>query len=219
MADHSRAKHWRIPTDGEPRVNDHCLTRFVETGRPVVELYQPTAIEVVLGAAGRPERDLFVERCRSDGVAIRQRRGGGGAVVLSPGMIVMVVVAEAVAEYDNRRLFSRIHADVIQALAEAGCPGVEEAGVSDLVVAGRKVLGSSMYRHRRLFFYQSALLVENDLSLFGRYLRDPWRPPSYRAGRTHADFCATLREAFGDVDPTRAQEKLQARLRDLPTPL
>jgi len=73
--------------------------------------------------------------------------------------------------------------------------GVEERGISDLAVAGRKILGSSLYRRRLLLFYQASLLVESDLGLLERYLRFPSRVPDYRQGRGHAEFCTNLRAA------------------------
>jgi lipoate-protein ligase A len=229
----------------EGRVNDECLWRFVETGEPVIEVYEQPSVMAVMGAGGKAERDLFEERCRADGVPVLRRRGGGGTVILSPGMVVIVVVGEAAREFENRRVFGAVHRLVIAALEELGCRGIIEAGLSDLAVGGlaavgtgdgletrgaeanaltdgapRKILGSSLYRHRRLFFYQSALLVANDLTLFGRYLRPPHREPDYRAGRPHRSFCSNLAEAFGLSDTAKVARAVEARLRaDLhPTP-
>lgn len=203
---------WRLPpVDGE-RVNDDLLHRFIGSGEPVAVVYEQPDTIGVLGAGGKAERDLFVENCESDGVPIQRRRGGGGTVVLSPGMLILVVVAETPTEFDNLRYFSHIHRHVIGALAQSGAPGITEAGISDLAVNGRKTLGSSMYRHRRLLFYQSALLVENDTSLFERYLRPPWREPEYRSSRSHGDFCATLADCFGPLDIANLRLRIEASL-------
>jgi len=74
-----------------------------------------------------------------------------------------------------------------------GVSGVEDRGISDLAIGGRKILGTSLYRRRKVLFYQASLLVDNDLSLFDRYLRFPSRVPDYREGRGHLEFCTNLR--------------------------
>jgi lipoate---protein ligase len=181
----------------EGPVNDALLDRYRADGVPVRLLYEPQEVCAVLGASRKAEKDLLLGALRADGVPVRSRRGGGGTVILSPGQAVLALVAEADRPFENREYAARIGGWIAEALARLGVRGVAAEGISDLAVEGRKILGASIYRSRRILFYQASLLVSNDLALFGKYLAFPDRVPEYRAGRGHEEFCTTLvREGY-----------------------
>jgi len=160
-------------------------------------IYEPSAPCAVLGAAGRPEQDLLLENLREDGVPWMHRRGGGGTVVLGPGQVVLAVVTEVESPFRNREYAAEINSWIVESLARRGVTGVQPAGISDLAIGEKKIVGTSIYRTRLVLFYQASLLVSNDISLFTRYLAMPVRVPEYRRGRTHEEFCTTLaREGF-----------------------
>lgn len=122
-----------------------------------------------------------------------RRRGGGGTVVLSPGQVVLALAGEVSSPFHNREYFHKINTWFRGTLEGLGLRGVEERGISDLAIGGRKILGTSLYRRRLVLFYQASLLVDVDLALLERYLRFPSRVPDYREGRNHREFCTTLR--------------------------
>jgi lipoate-protein ligase A len=122
---------------------------------------------------------------------------------LSPGVLVIVVTGEKKNEREGALdIFHRVHDAVIIALCKVGAKDVVRAGISDLTRGGKKILGSSLYigSKPKLFYYQSSLMVSNDLTLLDRYLRHPPREPDYRGGRSHKDFCTTLKELGLRVD-------------------
>jgi lipoate-protein ligase A len=173
-------------------VNEDLLSRFEREGTPVHRLYEPAGVSAVLGAGGKPETDLLLENLAADGVGYEFRRGGGGTVVLSPGQVVIALVAEVASPYRNREYAAEINGWIMDALASIGVGGVSLEGISDLAIGGRKILGTSIYRRRLTLFYQASLLVCCDVSLFSRYLAMPSRVPEYRRGRSHEEFCTTL---------------------------
>ncbi len=181
----------------EATVNGDLLEAYRSSGSPVSRIYEPPGVTVVLGAAGKPETDLLLPALAADGVPQLRRRGGGGTVVLSPGQVVLALVTEVEHPFRNREYFGQINEWVIKALSSLGVREVQPAGISDLAIDGKKILGSSIYRTRLVLFYQASILVSNDLSLFSRYLAMPVRVPEYRAGRDHESFCTTLvREGY-----------------------
>ena len=122
---------------------------------------------------------------------------------MSSGVLVIVVTGEKKNEREGALdIFRRVHDAVIIALSKVGAKDVVRAGISDLAVGGKKILGSSLYIGSKppLFYYQSSLMVSNDLTLLDRYLRHPPREPDYRGGRSHKDFCTTLTELGLRVD-------------------
>jgi lipoate-protein ligase A len=188
---------------GRLRKNDALFIYGASQKKPFVYIYEQQTVEIVHGPSFRVDREIFVDRCEEDGVTITERRGGGGTVVLSSGVLVIVVTGEKKNEREGALdIFHRVHDAVIIALRKVGAKDVVRAGISDLAVGGKKILGSSLYIGSKptLFYYQSSLMVSNDLTLLDRYLRHPPREPDYRGGRSHKDFCTTLTELGLRVD-------------------
>jgi lipoate-protein ligase A len=159
---------------------------------PLLRVWQPSRVAVVLGRSNRPERELHLDACRADGVPVQRRAGGGGAVVLGPGCVV-VSLARRVARPTALGEHMAFAVEAIAAeVRRLGGPGLEARGHGDLCAGQRKVLGSSAFRRRDVFFYQGSLLVAMDLGLVERYLRHPSREPAYRRGRPHRSFLTTL---------------------------
>jgi lipoate---protein ligase len=67
-------------------------------------------------------------------------------------------------------------------------PEIELAGISDLIVGGRKFSGNSQQRKRSHLLHHGTILYNFDISRIVRYLPMPARRPNYRAERDHAAF-------------------------------
>ena len=176
----------------ESTVNDDLLESFQRTGTPQFRVYEPPSLCAVLGAAGKPEQDLLLDRLEADGVPWLRRRGGGGTVILGPGQVVLAVVKEVSSPFRNKEYAAEINSWIIEAIEGLGIRGAHPEGISDLAIGEKKIAGTSIYRTRLVLFYQASLLVSNDISIFTRYLAMPAKVPEYRRGRTHEDFCTTL---------------------------
>jgi lipoate-protein ligase A len=173
------------------------LDEYRQSGVPVTRIYEPETLCAVMGAAGRPEQDLLLENLEADGVPWMHRRGGGGTVVLGPGQAVLALVTEVESPFRNKEYAAEINSWIVDALQGLGITGAHAAGISDLAIGEKKIVGTSIYRTRLVLFYQASLLVNNDISVFTRYLSMPVKVPDYRRGRTHEEFCTTLaREGF-----------------------
>ncbi len=175
-----------------PTVNEELLSAYLSAQRPALRIYEPPETVIVMGAGRRPEQDIHLAQAERDGVPVLRRRGGGGTVVLSPGQVVLALVTEVDNPFQNREYFRAVNDWFREALGALGVEGVEDRGICDLAIGGRKILGASLYRRRGVLFYQGSLLVDNDLSLFSRYLTFPSIVPDYRRGRGHEEFCTTL---------------------------
>jgi len=176
-------------------VNEDLISTYMESHRPVYRIYEPESTMIVLGAGRRNRGDVILEKVSRDSVPLLIRKGGGGTVVLSPGMVVLSLVKEVGSPFHNREYALIINGWVKRVLQSLGVPDIEDRGISDLTIGERKILGASLFRRRLLLFYQSSLLVSNDLSLFERYLAYPSTVPEYRGGRSHESFCTTLHRA------------------------
>ena len=181
----------------ELTVNEDLLQLYQRTGVPASRIYEPDTLCAVLGAAGRPEQDLLLDALAADNVPWMRRRGGGGTVVLGPGQVVIAAVTEVSSPFRNKEYAAEINGWIVEALSGVGVEGIHPAGISDLAIREKKIVGTSIYRTRLVLFYQASLLVDTDISLFTRYLSMPSKVPDYRRGRTHEQFCTTLaREGY-----------------------
>lgn len=186
-----------MPEAAQSTVNGDLLEEYLRSRVPVSRIYEPDSLCAVLGAAGKPEQDLLLDALQRDGVPWMRRRGGGGTVVLGPGQVVLAVVTEVESPFRNKEYAGQVNSWIVEALRRRSVAGVHPAGISDLAMREKKIVGTSIYRTRRVLFYQASILVSNDLSIFTRYLAMPARVPDYRRGRSHEDFCTTLaREGF-----------------------
>ena len=175
--------------------DDDLVAATAGDGAARVRVWRPDATEVVLGRGSHAAVELDLDAVRTDGVAVRRRRGGGCAVVLDPGNVVVSLTLAAPGIGDNPRWFRTITDWMVRSLAALGHEGVRQAGISDLVQGDRKVGGSALYRAKGLLYYSTTLLAAPDVDVIERWLRHPPREPDYRRGRPHRAFVAGLRPA------------------------
>jgi len=180
----------------------------------VYRLYEQKEVCVVMGAGRKAEEDVFLEQVAADAVPVLRRRGGGGTVVLSPGQLVLAVVTEVASPFQNLQYFQTINNWFRLALQPLGVSGIEDRGISDLAIGEKKILGTSLYRRRKILFYQASLLVDNDLSLFDRYLRFPSRVPDYRRDRGHLEFCTNLQRQGYSLSVSQVMDSLDHVVKD-----
>ncbi|MBK8167162.1 MAG: hypothetical protein IPK64_14575 [bacterium] len=192
---------------------DELVEQARATGRALCLVYRPQGTCVVLGRGGSEERELHRAAIDTDGVPVYRRPGGGGAVVLDEGNLV-VVLALPLPGLGAVTAAFRLASDlVIGALGACGVPGVEQRGISDLVLGDRKLGGSCLRRERGLVHYATTVLVAPHLELMKRYLQYPPREPAYRLRRPHDAFVTSLAAAGYDNDPAVWADPLEAYLR------
>lgn len=189
---------------GSLQKNDALFQYGALQKKPWVFSYEQEHIEVVHGPSCKIEQEIQLSNCTRDAVPVQRRRTGGGTVVLSPGVVVIVIVGKREGTNAAPWYFDQIHGAMIDILTREGITGIQRNGISDLSLRGNKILGSSLYlgSSPRHYYYQSSLLVASDTTLLEQYLLHPPREPDYRAGRTHTDFCTTLKHEGCRLPPS-----------------
>lgn len=174
-------------------------------------IWQPDHLCIVIGRGNNAESSVHCERAQADGVPIYQRPSGGEAVLLSPATLAISAVIRQGLTGSSQHFFRHFNTAVREALGSAGIDRPGCRGISDLSLGNRKILGSSMYRNRKLVFYHAVLNVAESGERIERYLRHPGREPDYRQGRPHRDFVTSLHQAGFAVSLQNIREALEHR--------
>ena len=185
-----------LPSVAENLALDEALLLEAEAGRggEVLRFYEWPALAVVLGAGCKLTEDVDEPVCQADGVPVLRRSSGGGTVLLGAGCLCYSLVlaydrSPALREIPFSNIF--ILDAIRNALADI-IPGIERAGTSDLMIAGRKFSGNAQQRKRNHLLHHGTLLYNFDLAAIGRYLHSPQRQPEYRQQRDHLAFVRNL---------------------------
>lgn len=185
-----------LPSLVENLALDEALLLAAESsnGGEVLRFWEWPESAIVLGAGGRIADDVQEAACLAESVPLLRRSSGGGTVLLGRGCLLYTLVLNYERDAALREIrpsYRFILGQIGPALAE-GVGFIEQAGISDLVLAGRKVSGTAQQRKRSFLLHHGTLLYDMDLSLIPRYLREPPRQPEYRAGRSHLAFVDNL---------------------------
>ena len=129
--------------------DQNLLERVRYTGQPEISIYAFAFPAVVAGRGTDLETEILINRCVQDRIPVFRRRGGGCSVFLDPGTLIVSMALPAEGFSGIQRLFNLCNRQLIQALEAFGLDGIYQDGISDLVLADRKVGGSSFFRSRR----------------------------------------------------------------------
>lgn len=156
-------------------------------------VWEPRFSIVVIGRGGSEELEVKADNCIRDGVPVFRRKTGGGAVVLMPGVLVFSLAKKVAKDLVIREYTEQVNGQVINFLSGLGVKDLTVRGISDICIGKRKIMGSGMFRRKKILFFQGSILVDPDINMMDRYLKPPPKPPDYRDNRNHADFITTLR--------------------------
>lgn len=185
-----------LPSLAENVALDEALLLAAESGDDceILRFWEWPGPAVVLGSGTRLADDVDEAACAAEDVPILRRSSGGGTVLLGRGCLLYTLVLRYerdAALTDIRGSYRFILGRIGTALAEGVGP-IEQAGISDLVLADRKFSGTAQQRKRSFLLHHGTMLYGMDLSQIPRYLREPPRQPDYRGGRTHLAFVGNL---------------------------
>ena len=190
-------------------IDDLVMDRMVQGSEYACEIYEGHRVEVVLGRSSKIEEDVMVETCTDDGIPLSRRRGGGGTVILSPGILILSIAGRSTLQYHLREHMNAVNRIIVDTLEQLGVDSPVIRGISDITLGMKKILGSSLYRRKDLVLYQGSLLVNPDLSLMKRYLKQPRKQPAYRKDRSHEDFVTSLHNEGYEIPKVEIIDKLR----------
>jgi len=182
-------------TPAENLALDEALLDETEAGRldEGLRFWESPVHFVVLGLSQTVDGHVHREACIADSIPILRRCSAGGCVLQGPGCLNYSLVLRTARPgcESITASYRTILGKVASALGELGRP-VLPAGISDLALEDRKVSGSAQRRRHRYFLHHGTLLLNFNLPLCTRYLREPEDQPDYRDLRRHEAFVENL---------------------------
>ena len=164
---------------------------------------------VVVMARSNPSTDCNHLFCSRNNIAILKRLGGGGSVVLYNGCVVISLGIWLNSYFKNDIFFTLIQNALIDFLeSNYTLPNISQKGISDLVIANQKFLGSSIYRSKNYLLYQASIIVKLDIKLIENCLPHPSKEPKYRKNKSHKQFLTSLSEHCLNINTKNLKSNL-----------
>jgi lipoate-protein ligase A len=172
-------------------------------------VWRPAETCIVLGSSNTAATAVHVELVEAEGIPVFKRPSGGQTVILTPETLVISIRFFSESLDNPRTYFRKINRLIMAGLAEIGIVNLVEKGISDIAIGGRKILGSSIYRKKKMVLYHAVLNVSESAEKISRYLKHPVREPEYRAGREHGEFVTSLLLSGNNQDIEIIKQTLQ----------
>lgn len=164
-------------------------------GGEVLRFWESPEYFVVVGYSNHLAREVDVEACRQDNIAILRRCSGGGTVLQGPGclnysLILRIDSNEALQTITgaNRFIMHRHREAISQLLGR----DARVQGHTDLSLEGLKFSGNAQRRQKQSLLFHGTFLYNFDHGLMEKFLRMPTREPDYREHRSHDQFVMNL---------------------------
>ena len=198
-------------------LDEALLDRARETGEAVLRVYEWDAPSLSLGRNQTATGWYSARRAAALGVTVVRRLTGGRAVIHARELTYSVT-APVVADEPRRESYARINAVLVGALRRLGvaaevadargaaprpdaAPCFEAPAAGELVVGGRKLVGSAQWRDDGALLQHGSVLVDDDQPLLAELaLRPrPAPPPAapLRAPLGAAPSAAAFLDALG----------------------
>lgn len=198
---------------GESEDERTSMSGDAETGaiHEYLRLWESPEYAVIVGRSSSVEREVRVDRCKSESIPILRRCSGGASVVIGPGCLMYAVMLD-LRKRPMLRALDRVHRFVMERIRQAcltlGVPAVFQ-GTCDLTIDNRKFSGNSLRCKRHHTLYHGTLLYDFDLARIPQLLKEPARQPDYREKRLHDLFVINLASQASGITRGALMQSLQ----------
>ena len=184
-------------------LDEKIFNRYLEDGIPAFRIYGWRSPSFTYGVSQKPENNINIKLCVSDGIGIAKRMTGGGLLFHNDEITYSLVCAkEDIGEPDSIFVsYRRICAFLISFYRSLGlstsfaieaedfksrCAPHELCSASrekyDIVINGKKIGGNAQKRKRRAVFQHGSIPISIDWALMRRYVK--FLPEDIQSGAT-----------------------------------
>ncbi len=168
------------------------LLKDAGTDTVLLRFWEPQTDIVVLGKSNQAEREVYVDRCRQDGIPIVKRCSGGGTVLQTKGVLNYSIIAPQFPPFDRVQSSNKEVMEIIKSQLQTETVPIEIQGYTDLTYKGKKWCGNAQKRTLTHFLFHGSMLIDADIQKISHYLKHPSREPAYRKSLSHADFLCNV---------------------------
>jgi lipoate---protein ligase len=186
---------------------DEAILTFRSAGcvGNTLSFYSRDRPTVSLGYFEKAAECIDLELCKRLDIDVVRRLSGGSAIFTDPGQIIYTVAVEAQSVPENpKESYPLICAGVVNALRSLGIEA-EHKPLNDVVVHGRKISGSAQTRKAGVVLQHGTVIVDSDLELMMRVIRQRPGKPRNVDGMT-----SVVRELGKGVDRSEVKKALTA---------
>jgi lipoate-protein ligase A len=195
---------------------DEVLTRRAGQGLspPTLRFLRFSPDAALLGFHQQAERELRLDYCRQEGIAVNRRLTGGGALLFQSSALGWELIAPA-----HHGPFAGGFEAALARICAAAARGISSLGVdarfrprNDIEVDGRKVSGTGGFSQEGGVLFQGTILVKNEIERFLKALRVPVEKLKKREMESLMQRLAFLEDLVGPVEMDRLKQAVAAGL-------
>jgi len=164
-------------------------------GPEVLRFWRPDSYFVVLGCGQKVSSEVDCDLCKKYNIRILRRCTGGGAVLQGPGCLNYAIILK-IKSYNEFSSITRTNQFIMKkhasAISKLLNKNIEVKGITDLVVDNKKISGNAQRRGKNAILFHGSFLLDLDLNLMQKILKQPPRAPDYRENRSHIDFVTNI---------------------------
>ena len=213
-------ERWRLVDLGkaEPLMAQtfyEAVASEVDRGRSAntILLVQPSKPYVCVGFHQELEREVDVDYCRREDLAVIRRSQGGGATYLNGDQVFYQVVARrgsGVIPASVEDVFKRLLAVTVYVYRSLGLPA-EYKALNDVVVCGRKISGNgagSFGDHTIILV--GNIILDLEYASMARVLKVPSEKFRDKLAKSMEEWVTSLRKELGQAPPVDEVKRLLA---------
>ncbi len=179
---------------------DEVMLGSVSSGAsPLIRFWTWERKAVTLGSFQMASDEIYLDRCRDDGVPVIRRITGGGCMFHAPGkeLIYSVTLPSSEVPSSIPASYTALQTPVLQAVQDLG---VKASIIENSIMIGpRKVSGSSQRRVKGAVLHHGTLLIDVDEEEMFRYIKGDKVVPSGKGTCSTYRPVTSLREHI-DID-------------------
>jgi len=177
-------------------------------GEARIQVWQPDQTYIILGQRDTIETAIEEDVVVLENAVVMKRPTGGHSVVLSPKMLVVSMISYSHSLTSIKTFFYDCNMKIIEALQDQSVTELSIQGISDIVLNGRKIVGSSMYKGKDFLFFHAVVNLGESADYISQCLKHPGTEPEYRQGRKHSEFVSSLKEQGFEINQDRFEKWL-----------
>jgi lipoate---protein ligase len=168
----------------------------IESRIPTIRIWQNIQPCIYLGIGKKHKQEVYFEKCKIDNIPIIRRFSGGGTVFQDKGCLNFTFILP-LEKYPKYKIIKNSYLEIFNIIKTTLFPFVSNIsfnGTSDFCINNRKFSGNAQARRKNTLLHHGTILIDSNINMINKYLKQPLNIPKYRIDRKHNDFIINLKQ-------------------------